>query len=383
MKTHPPSPACILSVPPTVAAGTANGPATNREQARGYNRSSRSASRFPLPASRRAASFTLIELLVVIAIIAILAALLLPAFANVRRRARAAQCAQNLRHLYQVYQNRRAEMQTWTCMGYEDGDNRSGWPAGWVKHAGGAMNLFVCPEDAANKYRTSTNVPTALINIYDQSNTLNQTALVANRGIWEPGRTTNTAVTASNYTLVVTDLNVWPTYKSTWIVTPLGTSNSTITCTAPSAANQFRLEATDWRGTLLDSNVTSSSSALTGGMMRVSYGINPNVIISSAPTAILLLEYPLHYVEFTLGRAKPDWAWASDEKCRWIVSNNWRWATNSVGRHNGKIHVLFADGRVEACKPDDVAPVNSPIINDDTDPEGRWKQNLYWNAPNW
>lgn len=143
-----------------------------------------------LPIRQRGRSFTLIELLVVVAIIGILAALLLSALAGWRRRARAAQCVHNLRQLHNIFVLKRGDEEGWPEPNYEASSGTvprrmSGWPAGWLRYASGARNVFICSED-----RTPTNVPAMLLSVYDLSNTWND-GFIYTRSLWEPGRSTN------------------------------------------------------------------------------------------------------------------------------------------------------------------------------------------------
>jgi prepilin-type processing-associated H-X9-DG protein len=117
-----------------------------------------------------------------------------------------------------------------------------------------------------------------------------------------------------------------------------------------------RYDLTDYKGNVIQTGLANGQTFNNVDTMRVSYGIQPIVYEIGRDSQILLLEYPSHVA----------------------VSGAWDWT--GPGRHNGKIHVLFRDGRVEAHRPEAVAPTNAPVVQDTHDPANPVWVNEYWGA---
>ena len=309
------------------------------------------------------AGFTLVELLVVVVIIAILVALLLPALARARERARAVKCSQNLAQLHKIFVLKRADADNWSQSAHErdfgSGAGRrnqtdpmvsSGWPPAWLGYAGGgAESVFVCPSD-----KTPTNVPAMLLNL----TYTNRNEFVCTRAVWEPYKSRSTQ-TASNINVATLELGGQLSNNVDVVMTK---SNATAkftyidqTYSNYGATRYFQYDLTDWRGSMIRSNLTQGSAQYTGSVMSVSYAIQPIIYDAGDDTAILLLEYPAHWVQ---------------------QSSTWLW-DGQTGRHNGKINVLFRNGRVELLAPTAVKPANSPTVAD-VENSTTNMINLYW-----
>lgn len=320
--------------------------------------------------------FTLVELLLVVTIIGILAALLFPAFGRVRERARAAQCVHNLHQLHIAYTAKKEEAKAWAQGAFEaaslDQGNRwwagtdyelrlmTGWPATWLRAAGGNTSHFVCPSDKAPSM-----VPLGDLAVIDTYTTNLGNSLVSVRSIWEPQKTYSSSPLAGGYELVSRDIANW--YSTTMqVFTNPAAMTARVNLTAKSGyqASQFLYSLSDWQGTVVNSNFGIGSSA-TVPLMRVSYGIQPVVFMDGAlDTSVLLIEYPFH----------------------WVSTSNWLWTTNSVGRHFGKINVLYRSGTVEARTPAEMAPANQPFVSFGySNPwSGSWipySNGVYWGFP--
>ena len=98
---------------------------------------------------RARCGFTLIELLVVITIIGILAAMLFPVFGRVRENAYRVKCTSNLKQiglgLAQYYDDNGSTMPTNDVTGLASMSN----------YLGNALQIFLCPSDAASGAKTA------------------------------------------------------------------------------------------------------------------------------------------------------------------------------------------------------------------------------------
>jgi prepilin-type processing-associated H-X9-DG protein len=271
-----------------------------------------------------------------------------------------------LKHLHAAYTVKVREGRAWPQRNYEGSGQgniqmMNGWPAGWLRYAGGGKELFVCPED-----KTPTNIPLGLLNIYDLSSTMND-GFVCTRSIWEPGKTSSMVPGAGgSYTLTNSaDLNGAVSYSIA--VSSVTATSATVTGSSKSGsgASRYRYELTDWSGQTLNTNF-HGAGGFTLPLLPTSYAIQPEVYDWGFDSSILLLDYPAHTV----------------------ATNNWRWNT-ATPPHNGKINVLFRDGHVELRTPSEVAPTSQVWVVQWFGDSGHMNQSgsrtnhAYWGKPLW
>ena len=124
----------------------------------------------------------------------------------------------------------------------------------------------------------------------------------------------------------------------------------------------YRYDLRDARGSLVATDITRTDFSAVVPLLSTSYGLNLRAVTQVAGTwdwpapteTILLLDYPkpecmLRVTCLCNGQSRP------------VVRDDWSVWTNSVGqysfaRHNERCNVLFASGRVEAFKPQDIDP---------------------------
>jgi Tfp pilus assembly major pilin PilA len=352
----------------------------------------------------------LIELLIVVAIIAVLVALLLPALSRVRARARAVKCVNNLYQLHVAYNTIAAG--TGGPDAFQRHVRMTGWPVMWLQATKGSRNLFVCPDDKT----PTAMVAEAMVDLY-QNYPAGQWTYNYSRALQEfggiiideslcpsGGSTTNLWEFAQlkTNTLALYDYgdlgNCYQYYPCGFASIPLyrfseagfgpagqvgwqPTGSNTVTllgsqqwpaicgvggnacgggaCFAGTwtRGQNYRYDLRDGAGKVIATDFTRNGGNVVVPLLPTSYGLNLMQVWQAVPAhadAILLIEYPKPSYFLRTGVN------TGDGKYTTTVAEAWSQWTNATGhsfaRHNGKCNVLFASGRVEAFKPQDIDP---------------------------